>query len=126
MSVVEITSENYEEIILKSDGVVMIDCWASWCDACEKFQPIFEKTAEKYGKHTFGAIDATKQKELIKEFGVENIPALLLFREGILIFKQPGYFEEEKLEDIIMQAENLDMEMVKAHIRESEKKNKSE
>lgn len=95
-------------------GVLLIDCWAEWCGACRQFAPVFERVARDYPRHTFAKVDATKEADLIKELGIEHIPALLLYREGLLLFKQPGYYEEAVLRDIIAQAESLDMDLVRA------------
>ena len=95
---------------------MLIDCWAEWCGACQTFDPVFKKVAEKYPDHVFAKLDATTEKELISSLEIENIPALVLFKEGIMLFKQPGYYQEEKLEDIISQAEKIDMNEVRAHI----------
>jgi thioredoxin 1 len=100
----------------------MVDCWAEWCSACQSFNPIYEKVAKKFAKHTFGKLEASAEKKLVSQLGVENIPTLLLFRDGILLFQQPGYYEEEKLEDIVQQAENIDMDEVKAHMESENSK----
>ncbi len=115
MPIKAVNQKNFESII-SSQGIVMIDVWAEWCGACKTFNPIYERVAEKYSHHNFAKIDASYEKDLISSLEIENIPALLLYRDGILLFKQPGYYEEDKLEDIIHQAENLDMEEVKTHI----------
>jgi thioredoxin 1 len=115
MSILNLNKDNFDSIT-SGNGILMIDCWAEWCGACKTFNPIYEKVAKKYTDHTFAKIDATTEKELVSSLEIENIPALLLYRDGILLFKQPGYYEEEKLDDIIHQAENLNMDEVKAHI----------
>lgn len=94
----------------------MIDCWASWCNACKDFKPVFENIAEKFKNHTFAMLDTMVEKDLVSLLKIEHIPTLLLFRDGILLFKQPGYFSEDKLYDIIMQAESLDMDLVRADL----------
>ena len=119
MALVALTKDNFSDII-SQDGIVMIDCWAEWCGACQSFNPIYEKVAQKYSKHTFAKLDTVSEKELVSQIGVEHIPTLLLYRDGILLFQQAGYYEEEKLEDIIQQAEKVDMDEVRAHI-EAEK-----
>lgn len=124
MAVLDINKEIFDSVISK-DGIVMIDCWAEWCGACKSFAPIYKKFAEKYPSHVFAKIDATSEKELINSLDVKHIPALLLFRDGILLFKQSGYYEEDKLEDILRQAESLDMDEVKAHITEESERSQS-
>jgi thioredoxin 1 len=110
-----LTSENYEEIVTKS-GIVIVDCWASWCGACETFTPIFEAVSEKHPAHFFAKMDTQAEEALVKEFSIEHIPALMLFRDGILLFKQPSNFNQEQLEDIIAQAESVDMSQVRAQL----------
>ncbi len=117
MSILSLNQNNFDSITSK-EAIVLIDVWAEWCDACRKFDPIFKKVADKYSEHVFAKIDATKEKELISSLGIENIPALLLYRDGILLFQQPGYYEEDKLEDILKQAAGLNMDEVRAHIAE--------
>ena len=121
MLITPLTEENFEKVTSKK-GILMIDCWAEWCGACQSFNPIFESVAKKYSKHTFAKLDTVKEKQLVSKLGIEHIPTLMLYRDGILIFQQPGYYEEEKLEDIIQQAENLDMDEVRAHIAEESNK----
>jgi thioredoxin 1 len=121
----KIKTLNYKNFNMVSSkkGVVIIDCWAEWCGACKSFEPVFQKVAQKHSEHTFAKIDSTKHKELINELGIENIPTLMLYRDGILLFQQPGYFEEEKLEDILDQALNINMDEVRAHIADKKKYN---
>jgi thioredoxin 1 len=110
-----LTSENYQEIVTKP-GIVIVDCWASWCGACETFTPIFEAASEKHSAVFFAKMDTQQEEELVSEFGIEHIPALMLFRDGILLFKQPSNFNAEELEDVIAQAESLDMDHVRAQL----------
>lgn len=115
MAVINLNSENFESTV-KSDGIVMVDCWAAWCKACKPFAPVFERFATKYSKHTFCKLDTQAENKLASELGIQHIPTLLLYRDGILLFQQPGYFEEKEMENIISQAEALDMDMVRAEI----------
>lgn len=114
-----LTDANYQEIVSKP-GIVIVDCWASWCGACETFTPIFETVSEKHPGHLFAKMDTQEQEELVSEFAIEHIPALMLFRDGILLFKQPSNFNQEQLEDIIAQAESLDMAQVRAQLASQE------
>ena len=115
MAIVNLESDNFESTV-SAEGITLIDCWASWCGACETFDPIYRQAAERHPEHTFGKLDTQAEKELIKELGIEHIPSLLIYRDGILLFRQPGYYSEEQLEDIVQQAESLDMNEVRAHI----------
>ena len=123
LGITEITYENFNSVT-SEEGIVLIDCWAEWCGACKTFEPVFEKVAQKHSKHTFAKIDSSSQKKLISDLGIENIPTLMLYRDGILLFQQPGYFEEDKLEDILDQASNINMDEVRAHIADKKSRNK--
>lgn len=123
MSIINIRYTNFDSVV-DQNKIVLIDCWASWCDACAKFKPVFESVARKYPEIIFAMLDATKEKEILKELKIEHIPTLLLFRDGILLFKQPGYYEEEQLEDILKQAAELDMDLVKKEIEAEKAYNK--
>ena len=114
--VVEISAESFNREVTKAEKPVVIEFWIRSCHFCQKFNPIYERIAEKYLKHTFSKLDTLAEKQLVARLGIEHIPTLLLYRDGILLFQQPGYFEEEKLEDILLQAERLDMNEVRAHI----------
>ena len=115
MATVTLTKANYESTVSK-DGIVIVDCWAEWCGACKNFSPVYEKTAAKYPQHTFGKLDTQAEKDLVDELGVEHIPTIALYRDGIMLFRQPGYYEEDKFDDIIRQAESLDMDEVREQI----------
>ncbi|NIO29758.1 MAG: thiol reductase thioredoxin [Candidatus Latescibacteria bacterium] len=115
MAVIALNEDNFESTVLNG-GIALVDCWAPWCAACKPFAPIYEKVAARYPENTFGKLDTRKEKSLVSALGVDHIPTLLLYREGILLFRQPGYFEEEQLEDIIRQAQSLDMDYVRAQI----------
>ena len=114
MAIIHLNSENYNSVTTK-DTIVMIDCWAEWCAACQSFNPIYEKVAEKYPDLIFAKLDTVAEKDLVTKLGIEHIPTLLLYREGFLLFQQPGYYEEDKLEDIIRQAKSINMDEVRAH-----------
>ena len=113
MAVVTLNRDNFESTVT-GNGIVLVDCRAAWCEACKTFEPVFDRVARLHSGHTFGKLDTEEEKEIVSDLGVEHIPTLLLFRDGILLFKQPGYLEEEKLEDVVRQAEALDMDEVRA------------
>ena len=114
MSLIDLNKENYNSVTSQNE-IVMVDCWAEWCSACQSFNPIYERVSDKYLNHTFAKLNTVAEKDLVSELGVEHIPTLLLYRDGILLFQQAGYYEEDKLEDIIQQAESLNMDEVRAH-----------
>jgi thioredoxin 1 len=120
---VEINSENYEEIT-SATGIVLVDCWASWCHNCKEFAESYRRTAARHPDHVFATLDTQEQKELRSALGIEHIPCLMVYRDGVLLLKQPGSFEEAGLDDIIAQAESLDMDTVRAEL--ASMKNESE
>ena len=115
MALVTLSAHNFDRTVALP-GIVMVDCWAGWCGACKDFGPIYEKVATRHSEHTFGKLDTQSEKAIISKLGIEHIPSLLLYRDGILLFQQPGYFDEEQMEDILRQAESLDMEVVKSEM----------
>jgi thioredoxin 1 len=120
MNIINLNEQNFDSTI-SQEGIVLVDCWAKWCSACKDFNPIFEKTAARRENHTFAKLDTTAEAGLVSELNIEHVPTLLLYRDGILLFQQPGYYEEEKLDDILNQAENLDMKQVRDHIEEEKR-----
>jgi thioredoxin 1 len=115
MEVLELSHENYEATV-SQEGIVLVDCWAAWCGACGVFAPIFGRAARRHSQHVFAKLDTEGHETLVKELGIEHIPSLLLYRDGILLFKNPGSVDEAGLDDIVRQAESLDMSEVRAHL----------
>jgi thioredoxin 1 len=112
----EQVTKNTLKNLLSSPGIVIIDCWAEWCGGCKDFDPVFEKVAARHPNHTFARLDTQAEESLVEELGIKHIPSLLVFRDGIMLYKQPGNFKEDVLADIVSQAESLDMEQVRAEI----------
>jgi len=118
---VELTSKNFKDVAEK-DGVVLIDWWAPWCGPCRVFGPTYEKVAAKNPDLTFAKVNTEEQQELAGAFDIRSIPTLMIMRDKVLLFSQPGALPEAALEDLIRQVRALDMDKVRAEIAEQEKK----
>jgi len=107
---------NELENTLQNNDIVLIDFWAEWCGPCKMFGPIFEDMSEKYPDIAFMKVNTEEEPQLAGAFGIQSIPTLAVFRENVLVFKQPGALPENALEDLISQVKNLDMEKVHAEV----------
>ena len=117
--VVEATKENFSEIIENND-IVIVDFWAPWCGPCRSFAPIFEKTAEAHPEAAFAKVNTEQEQELAAHFQIRSIPTLMVFREQILLFAQPGMVPESTLTELLAKVGELDMEQVRQEIAEQE------
>ena len=115
MTVISLDSENFEETIF-GQGIVLVDCWASWCAACQEFGPVFKAAAQQHSHHRFVTLDTQDQREIADELGVSHVPTLILLRDGILLLRQPGYVPAEGIDEILAEAERLNMNRVRAEL----------
>jgi len=113
MAAQELTATNFDE--LTGDGIALVDFWAEWCGPCHRFSPVFEGVAEKHGDDglVFGKVDIDAQPELALRFGVQSIPTLMVVRDGVILYQQPGGIPAPYIESLIEQAQQLDMDEVR-------------
>jgi thioredoxin 1 len=115
MATVELTAENFESTV-SGGGLVLVDFWAEWCPPCRMFGPVFEKASEKHADALFGKVDTEAQQELAGSFRISSIPTLMIIRDGVVLYAQPGALPEAALEELITKAQELDMDEVRASI----------
>lgn len=119
MSTKDLTIENFESTI-SADGIVFVDFWAQWCGPCRAFAPVFEKAATDNPDIVFGKVDTEDQQQLAADFRITSIPTLMVFRDGILVFSQPGALGSPQLNQLIEGARSLDMDDVRKQVAEQE------
>jgi thioredoxin 1 len=115
LSTIALTSDTFEDTVTKP-GITLVDWWASWCGPCRMFAPVFENASEQHPDVTFGKIDTEDQQDLSAAAGISSIPTLMAFRDGILVFRQPGALPAAALEQVIKAVQDLDMDEVRADI----------
>lgn len=115
MATIDLTSDAFEKTVT-ADGIVMVDFWAEWCGPCKAFGPVYEAASEENPDITFAKIDTEAQQEIAGALEIRSIPTLMIFRDGIQLFSQPGALPGHALDDLIDQVKAIDMDEVRAEI----------
>jgi thioredoxin 1 len=115
MATVEATAATFDDLI-EDDGIVLVDFWAAWCGPCRAFGPVFEDASEQHGDITFAKVDTEAEQELAARASITSIPTLMAFRDGILVYAQPGALPAPALEQLIGAVRGLDMEDVRRQV----------
>jgi len=117
MATVELTNENFDDVV-QGNGIVFVDFWASWCGPCKVFAPVYEVASDQHPEVVFAKVDTEAQSDFAGSFGIQSIPTLMIFREQILVFSQPGALPAQALEELITQAAALDMDEVRRQVEQ--------
>ena len=112
-----LTTEEFKDTVEKG-GIVFIDWWAEWCGPCRAFAPVYDKVSEENPDVTFAKIDTDKEQQLAQAFGIRSIPTLMIFRDGVPLFAQPGALSREDLEELVRKVRALDMDEVRRALGE--------
>jgi len=123
MAVLELNEENFEEVILNNDFVI-IDFWAPWCGPCKGFAPVYDAASERHEGIVFAKVNTEEHQSLAGHFQIRSIPTLVIFREKVIIYAQPGAMAASAFDDLVARAKEVDMAQVHAEIAaEAEKGN---
>jgi thioredoxin 1 len=119
MTTKELTTANFDEVVDGPD-MVLIDFWASWCGPCRSFGPVYERASDRHEDVVFTKVDTEAQTELAAAFGISSIPTLVIIKDKVVLYAQPGALPEPALEDLISQAAAVDVDDVRRRLAEEE------
>lgn len=119
MSTVTLTADSFQDTVTDND-IVMVDFWAEWCGPCKSFAPVYEATSESNPDIVFGKVDTEAEQALAGAAGIQSIPTLMVFREGVMVFRQSGALPQQAMDQLIAQVRELDMEDVHRQVAEAE------
>jgi thioredoxin 1 len=117
MATVNLTVDTFDDVVTR-DGITFVDWWAGWCGPCRMFAPVFDAASEEHSDITFGKVDTEAQQQLAAAAQIRSIPTLMAFRDGVLVFSQPGALPAAAFEQIIQAVRDLDMDDVRRKIAE--------
>jgi len=116
VATVTMTSDNHDEIV--ADGIVLIDFWAAWCGPCRQFAPVFEQASEQHPDVVFAKVDTDAEQMLAGRYSIRSIPTLVIYRDSIPVYSQPGSLPGPVLQDLVEQVRGLDMDSVRVQYAE--------
>ena len=119
MPVVELTKENFEQVVT-GNPTVIVDYWAPWCGPCRGFAPVFERVAEKNPDIVFAKVNTEEEQEIAQHFQIRSIPTLMVFRDQVIVFSQPGALPQNAFEQVVQKAKELDMDEVRRQIAQQD------